>query len=171
MAEVPKRAVWAARQLEVAPADRILEVGCGDGSALSLILPRLTAGRAVGVDRSAVAIKAAARRNADAVRTGRLTLVQAEIAELRLDERFTKAFALNVNVFWHRPRKELAVLRDLLGPDGRLFLMFEPPAAEQVPHFAELCRRNLEANDFVVEDELRANLPASAALLLRARVD
>lgn len=171
MAETAKRVLWAVKQLQLQPDDTILEVGCGDGSALSLIAPRLTRGRIVGVDRSKLAIRAAEKRNREGLKAGTVSLVESELAELRLSDQFGKAFALNVNVFWHRPKKELAVLRGLLAPGGQLLLMFEPPSADQIDHIAELTRRNLEANGFEVTGETRAQLQASAGLLIRAAVE
>ncbi|HSJ09549.1 MAG TPA: class I SAM-dependent methyltransferase [Longimicrobiales bacterium] len=169
MAAIPRRVTWAVRELDVQPADQILEVGCGDGHALSLIAQ--TPGvRVVGVDRSALAIRAATKRNGDGLRSGRVQLVESELAELRLADRFTKVFALNVNVFWHRPKKELAVIRDLLVPGGVLLVLFEPPSADQIDEIAGLCRRNLEAGGFSVEEVSRAKLPASVGLLIRATI-
>jgi SAM-dependent methyltransferase len=168
MAETPKRVLWAVKQLDVAPGDTILEIGSGDGSALSLIASRIGSGRVVGVDRSEHAIRAARKRNQPALKTGKLSLVQSELADLRLPQQFSKIFAINVNVFWHRPKKELAALRELLLPHGELSLMFEPPSTDQLGHIAELTRRNLEANGFEITGESRADLAASAAVMVRA---
>jgi SAM-dependent methyltransferase len=168
LAETPKRVLWAVKQLGVASGDTILEVGIGDGSALGLITSRLDGGRVVGVDRSELAIRAAGKRNRAALNAGTLTLVHAELAGLRLEQQFAKIFAINVDVFWHRPKKELAALRELLLPAGQLLLIFEPPSADQMGKIAELTRRNLEANGFEVAGEVRADLPASAVLMVRA---
>ena len=169
MAETPKRVLWAVKQLDVRTDDTILEIGCGDGSALSQISTRLRSGRVVGVDRSELAIRAARRRNAAGLEKSTVHLVQSELADLELREKFAKIFAINVNVFWHRPKKELVVVNQLLLPGGLLSLMFEPPAADQLDTIAELTRRNLEAGGFEVVNEVRANLPASAALMIQAR--
>jgi hypothetical protein len=44
------------------------------------------------------------------------------------EERFDKAFAVNVNLFWLGPaRRELDRLRRALTPAGTLLLVYEPP--------------------------------------------
>jgi protein-L-isoaspartate O-methyltransferase len=53
MASKPsERFVWAVDTLAPDPADRVLEVGCGHGVAVSLVCERLTRGRITAIDRS-----------------------------------------------------------------------------------------------------------------------
>src|SRR5918992_1541675 len=58
-----ERFVWAVDTLEVCPADRLLEVGCGHGVAVSLVCERLTTGTITAIDRSPKMIEMATRRN------------------------------------------------------------------------------------------------------------
>ena len=85
-----------------------------------------------------------------------------------LEERFDKIFAVNVNVFWLKPEKELAVIRNLLAPGGRLYLFYEPPFKAQGARAEAECRRNLTANRFEVEEVRWADLPPHAGLCLIA---
>src|ERR671937_557298 len=60
--------------LEVGPADRLLEVGCGHGVAVSLVCERLTTGTITAIDRSPKMIEMATRRNREHVDAGRAVL-------------------------------------------------------------------------------------------------
>src|ERR671932_220552 len=62
-----ERVVWAVETLEVRPADRLLEVGCGHGVAVSLVCERLTTGTITAIDRSPKMIEMATRRNREHV--------------------------------------------------------------------------------------------------------
>lgn len=171
MSQPPARLVAAVALLAPQPGERVLEIGCGAGVALELVLERIGGTRdaagtpdaagtsdaagatgplVVGIDRSATAIARAARRNAAAVADGRLALHEAELAGF--DEgagRFDAAFAVNVNCFWTGDAAaELDVLRRLLARGGRLLLAWDAPVEGGGP-------RNAHALD-AVEQALAA---------------
>jgi SAM-dependent methyltransferase len=145
-AAVPERLRWAVDLLRVAPDDRLLEIGCGNGIAVSLVCDRLVDGRIVAIDRSAAAIRQAERRNRDHISAGRAVVRLGALEEFGVleqsdldGERFDKIFAVNVNLFWTRsPAAELTLLKRLLRPAGGLYLCYEPPEATRV---AELVKR------------------------------
>src|SRR5262249_15039431 len=75
------RSRWVVSLLDVRPADRVLEIGFGPGVAIAALV-RAGAGHVYGVDHSAVMLRQASRRNAAAVRAGRVTLVEAPVDRL-----------------------------------------------------------------------------------------
>src|SRR3954454_19064302 len=110
-----ERLVWAVDPLEVRPADRLLEVGCGHGVAVSLVCERLTTGTIIAIDRSPKMIEMATRRNREQVDAGRAKLEAVALAEVDLGERrFDKVFAFNVAPFWLQPKAALGAVRDHL---------------------------------------------------------
>ena len=103
-----ERFVWAVDTLEVRPADRLLEVGCGHGVAVSLVCERLTTGTITAIDRSPKMIEMATRRNREHVDAGRAVLETIALEDADLgDRRFDKVFAFNVAPFWQQPEAAL----------------------------------------------------------------
>jgi len=154
--------------LGVLPGERVLEIGCGRGVAIGLVCEAADGVRVVGVDRSPAAIAAAEARNLALVRSGRVRLVTAALADASLDERFDRVFAVNVNAFWLGPARELAAVRRVLAPGGRLYLFYEPPSPAQLERAADGCAAFLRESGFAVERELRAELPPNAGLCIVA---
>jgi len=120
------RSRWAVQLLDVGPADRVIELGCGPGVALAALAARATRGTVVGVDHSPVMISQARRRNRAAVRDGRVRLVEASVAHLALDGSFDAALAVNTLGMWPEPVERLREIRALLRPGGRIALVSQP---------------------------------------------
>ena len=127
MASKPsERFVWAVDTLALDPADRVLEVGCGHGVAVSLVCERLTSGRITAIDRSKKMIEMAARRNREHVAGGRAVLKTAALEKADFgDERFDKVFAFNVAPFWQQPEAALGAVREHLARDGAVYLFWD----------------------------------------------
>src|SRR5918995_7124335 len=105
---------WAVRLLDVQPTDRVIELGCGPGVAIAALASRATQGLVVGVDHSQVMIRQARRRNAAAIRAGRVRVIHMPVERLQLtDGSFDAALAVNTVGMWPEP---VARLRDI----GRL---------------------------------------------------
>lgn len=122
---VPDRIRAAVDVVAAGPDTRVLEVGCGPGAAAELICPLLTgAGRMLAVDRSEVAVRRTAERNAAHVTSGRLEVRCGDLAGLDAPS-VDVAFTVNVNLFWTRdPGPELAVLRRALAQGGVLHVLY-----------------------------------------------
>jgi trans-aconitate methyltransferase len=157
--------VWAVETLGVRPADRVLELGCGHGVAVSLVCERLDGGSVLGIDRSVTMIEMAARRNTDHVAAGRAAFQVAALHEADLgDARFDLVFASHVPVFLRGdPVRELEVVRAHLAPGGRFALPFQPLDPASTGPTVERLARVLADGGFTVVRRHVAELPSGRA--------
>jgi SAM-dependent methyltransferase len=118
---------WAVSLLDVRPTDRVLEIGFGPGVAVAELV-RAGAGHVYGIDHSDVMLRQASRRNAAAVRAGRVTLFNASVDQLPdgLDGPFDAVLAVNSLGFWPGAVERLAELRGRLAPGGRVAIASQP---------------------------------------------
>ena len=161
---------WAVEVLDVAPDDRILEVGCGHGVAVSLVCERLDGGRITAVDRSAKMIAVAERRNRAHARKVRLLAASIEEADLR-HEIYDKVFAVHVAAL-HRAGEPLQIVRRRLARGGRLYLFNQAPGgktSEQAAAFATELGTLLGETGFAVDETLVRRLGAGFVSAVVAR--
>jgi ubiquinone/menaquinone biosynthesis C-methylase UbiE len=122
-----RRNRWAVELLEIQPTDRVIELGCGPGVAVAALADRATRGLVVGVDHSEVVIAQARRRNADAIRQGRVRLIHAPVERLRAtDGPFDAALAVNTVGMWPEPTARLREIGRQLRGGGRIALVSQP---------------------------------------------
>ena len=149
---IPQRIEWAVRLLKVTPADRILEVGCGNGLAVLLICDGLENGHVTAIDRSEKMVRLAHERNRHNVEAGKATILCADLLTAGLEaNEFTKIFLFNLNVFWMDPIAELKEIRRLLAPHGPFYIFHNPPPGSELTEYAGAIEKNLEKNGFCVE--------------------
>jgi cyclopropane fatty-acyl-phospholipid synthase-like methyltransferase len=166
-----ERLVWAVDTLDVQPDDRLLEIGCGHGVAVSLVCEQLDGGSILAIDRSPTMIQVATRRNADHVAAGRASFQVASLLEADLgDARFDKVFAIHVGVFLRgRPGRELRVVERHLADGGRFSVMWQPLAGRgEAAATAGRVSAALEEHGFIVGDVLVRDLTSATAVCVVA---
>lgn len=113
----------AVPRLGVEPQHRLLEIGCGAGTAAAAVAARLTTGHILAIDRSAAAVARATQRNAEHIARGVAEVRQIDLARLAVaDASFDTIFALNVNLFLGSDLSTVEIIRRALRPGGRLVL-------------------------------------------------
>jgi SAM-dependent methyltransferase len=170
-AVTPTRIVWAVNQLQITPNQRILEIGAGRGVAADLVCARLANGNGsyLGIDRSATAVAASNERNQPYIerQTAQFQQLALEDLDPGAAGRFDTVFAVNVNLFWTRPaQRDLAMIRQLLKGQGKLWLFYEPPTASVTSRISELFGERLNEASYTY-DVARETIEGS--LLLRFR--
>lgn len=141
---IADRLIWAVDMLAVNPSDRLLEIGCGRGTAVSLICMHLVDGMIAAIDQSEKTIHIAKNRNAVHVTAGKASFYTASFHEADLGQnQFNKIFAVNVNLFWKKADCELGIIKKRLLPGGAVYLFYQPPAAVKLQHIADHTKQNL----------------------------
>jgi SAM-dependent methyltransferase len=141
-----QRSRWVVSLLDIRPADRVLELGFGPGVAIAA-LARAGAAHVYGVDHSGVMLRQASKRNAAAIRAGRVTLIKASADQLPpgLDGPFDAILAVNSLGFWPAPGQRLAELRRRLAPGGRLAIASQPRCPGATADTSARAAREIEA--------------------------
>jgi ubiquinone/menaquinone biosynthesis C-methylase UbiE len=157
--------------LAVRAGDRLLEIGCGRGSAAWLVCSRLgRRGRLLAIDRSPAAVKAAEQRNREHIASGRAEFRVAALDALRVGRRrFDKAYAINVNMFWVRSSTvEIGVIAGALRPGGSLYLFYEAPDPARTHAIAERVGSVLSGHGWDATTSSILTRRSTAVICLRA---
>lgn len=149
---------WVIEQLgaglEADPV-RIAELGCGPGIGLQEALRDFPEAELVwGIDPSNEMVAQARKRNAAALASGRLHLLQGDTAALVDFAPLDLVYAVHVLYFWHEPQIQLAAIKDSLRSGGTLALGYrlrqDMPSPSQTSFPAE-GHRLYESDDQVLE--------------------
>jgi len=122
-----ERTRWTLSLLDLRADDRVLEIGFGPEIAIELASRVAVNGLVAGVDHSEVMVRHATRRNARAVREGKIVLHLGSAERLpSFDRPFDKIFSINSIHFWEDPVESLRRIRQLLRPGGVVAVTIQP---------------------------------------------
>lgn len=112
---------WTISLLDLKPEDQILELGFGAGRAIELVAAQATNGHVSGIDHSQGMVRAASRRNAQAIKAGQVTLYHGDVTTLPFaDNQFDKVFSIQTLYFWPDLPRALAEIFRVLKPGAML---------------------------------------------------
>lgn len=118
---------WFIELLDVQPHDKVLEVGFGPGVSIKRLATLASEGYVAGADASAVMVKQATARNAEAIKDGRVDLRHGSVEHLPFDdETFDKASTINSMQVWPDALAGLREMRRVLKTGGTIALGFDP---------------------------------------------
>ena len=115
--------IWTFSLLDLKPEDHILELGFGAGKAIELVAAHANNGHVSGIDLSQEMVRAASRRNAQAIKAGQVALRHGDLTTLPFAEnQFDKVFSIQTLYFWPDPPRALAEIFRVLKPGGVLIV-------------------------------------------------
>jgi SAM-dependent methyltransferase len=131
--------------LDVAPGERVLELGFGGGVGLALLLDHEPSVKLSGIDISGDMVQRCQRRWG-----GRVSLFEGTVDSLPFgDAAFDHVFGVNVSYFWPDMPRALAEVRRVLAPGGKLVLGIRPPAILRRLGFEAAGHRVWDASQYV----------------------
>ncbi len=112
---------WTLSLLKIQLEDQILEIGFGAGRAIELASTQAPNGNVTGIDHSQEMVRSASRRNARAIKAGRVVLHRGDVTTLPFhDNQFDKIFSIQTLYFWSDVPRALAELFRVLKPGALL---------------------------------------------------
>lgn len=167
------RSEWVFSLLDLKPEDKVLEIGFGPGADLARA-SRMAA-HVAGVDHSDVMVRQAMRRNAAAIKKGRVALQLGSASRLPYpDAQFDKVFAINSAQFWKDSVGTLTEVGRVLKPGGWAALAVQPRSKGATEDHAHQAGRGLadamkKAGFSEVHCESRQMKPVSTVCALGRR--
>ena len=148
-----KRNMWTLDLLNPQPGESILELGCGPGVALAESAARVAPGFVMGLDHSAVMVRQASSRCADAISEGHVTVKEGGLERLAATERrFDKAYSANVLQFIDDKAAAFRLIRRVLKPGGQVATTYQPrsrnPTRQQALAMASKLRDAMQEAGF-----------------------
>ena len=125
---------WALEHWKIREDDRILDIGCGGGATLRRMSEQVRDGHLTGVDYSATSVELSGQTNAEALKTGKMDLVEASVANLPfVDNVFDKIITVESFYFWPDPAENLKEVYRVLKPQGTFLLVADIYQKEGLP--------------------------------------
>lgn len=163
---------WAISLLDIQPDDRILEVGFGPGVAVQELSKIAVSGFVVGIDHSATMLRQARKRNAAAIRNGKIELRLGSVSALpAFSGPFDKCLAVNSMHHWEKPLEQLKELRRLLKLGGLIAITEQPRSRGATDETAQRMGKEIavalrEAGFSRIRLETKKMKPVSAVCVL-----
>lgn len=123
-----KRLRSIVESMNIRPGDDVLEIGCGQGVAATIICEQLTTGHYVAIDRSKKMIDAAVRRNQRHIESGKAEFHIAEVLGFHPGpQRFDKILAVRVGLLHRDTGAARRHIEAWLKRHGKMFLIYDEP--------------------------------------------
>ena len=117
---------WGLSHLDVKSDYDILDVGCGGGVNVALLLEKCDQGTVTGIDYSPVSVEASRKKNKEAIEKGKCNIIEGNVLSLPFKEdSFNIVTAFETIYFWNPIEKAFKEVFRVLKPEGKFLICTE----------------------------------------------
>lgn len=121
-----KMTIWGLGTIEIEETASILDIGCGGGINLKLLLDRANKGKITGVDYSHDAVKQSINKNKKAVINDLINVKHGTVENLPFNKgEFDVVTAVQTHYFWPNMEKSLGEIKKVLKDGGQVLILAE----------------------------------------------
>lgn len=112
-------AKWGFSHISPSENASALDIGCGGGANLAVLLDKCPQGTVTGIDYSPVSVKKSSKKNKKAINEGRCSVIQGDVSKLPFDRNtFDVITAFETVYFWQRIANAFCEVYRVLKPGG-----------------------------------------------------
>jgi len=117
---------WGLSKIHIYDNSIALDIGCGGGKTIRMLLERIKNGTVYGLDYSAEAVGLSLHENKEAAQNGRVIVKQGSVSSLPFPEdRFDIVTAFQTHYFWPDLKNDVAEIYRVLKKGGQFLLAAE----------------------------------------------
>jgi len=121
-----KRTRWGINKLYIKEDATALDVGCGGGNAITLLIKRLPKGKVFGIDYAEDCVDTTVKKNIRAVNSGQVEVIKASVSELPFSkESFDLVTAIQTHYFWPDLENDISEVYRVLKEKGTFLIVSE----------------------------------------------
>lgn len=118
--------LWAIEKMHLRSNSTILDIGCGGGNAVKLMLEKVDNGKVCGVDYSDLSVKKSQKKNKRAIKQNRAEIKQGSVSSLPYNENsFDFITAFETIYFWPSPKQDFDEVYRVTIPGGKFCVVCE----------------------------------------------
>ena len=150
---------WGLSHLSLKNDDDVLDVGCGGGVNVALMLKECNQGTVTGIDYSPLSVEVSRKKNRKAVEEGKCNIIEGNVLSLPFeDEKFNVITAFETIYFWNPIEKAFKEVHRVLKHEGTFLICTETDGRNRMD---EKWKKLIDGMEVYTAEELEQLLTGS----------
>ena len=117
---------WALALLDIKKANKAIDIGCGGGRAVALLAKNYDIDKVYGLDYSDTSVKCSKRRNAKAIKEGKVEIIKGNVSCMPFEEEsMDYAVSFESYYYWDNIIEDTKGIHKILKHGGKFMMVAE----------------------------------------------